>query len=200
MVRDDSPAEIKKNLISNINAANFESFSFTSTGDVFDKNSVVDKLGYDNYIELTDALKDKDISPRIDFTQGKMVVTLPAKNRKKGRKPEDVYFSPDLETQDVLDIGQAITEMFTNSQTYGDDSKPIRIPDARGGYTNDAIFVVGTGNIATGNDKQIYVVDLSNPDTEPRETSLTSVHNYLAGLVDVKYNNLAGKTGNPGKE
>jgi hypothetical protein len=200
IVRDDSPAEIKKNMLSNIRAGNFESFSFVSTGDVFGRNSVTDELGFNNYDEMADYIKDKDISPRIDFVQGKLLLNLPRKKGKNKYEPVDVYFNPDYETQTALDAGQMITEMYTNAQSYGEDTKGIRLPDARGGMSDDIIFVEGTGNIVDGNDKRIWVVDARNPNAPPRQTSLEAVQNRLTEYIDTKYNNLAGKEGNPGKE
>jgi len=196
---DESAVNIKSQLLSNIRAGNFESFQLVdTTGDPSGRNNVAEAGGYNNYEEMMETVGDKNITPRIDFRQGKILVDIPSKKKKEG--PVGLYFSPDLETQEVLDVGQAVSEMVNNTQNYGDDAKPIRVPDGRGGYTGDVVYVVGEGNVVEGNSKEIWVVDTNNPDAEPKKVSQEQFEKYLTEQIDVKYHNYKGKTGNPSKE
>ena len=199
---EDSPDNIKRQLFSNINSGNFKAMSFASTGDLFDKNSITDRLGYKDYTELQKAIKDEDISPVVDFREGRIAITIPNKDRKKNVKPETVYFDPDVQTKDVLNVGQYITEKFYDANTYGDNEKPIRIPDGRGGFTGDGIIVQGEGDIVSGNKKKIWLVDLNDTEGKnpPIEISLEDVQSKLTEYVDRSFNNYQGRIGNPGKE
>jgi len=199
---EDSPDNIKRQLFSNINSGNFKAMSFASTGDVFDKNSITDKLGYSDYTELQKVIKDEDISPVVDFREGRIAINIPNKKKKNNIKPETVYFDPDVQTKDILNVGQYITERFYDANTYGDNEKPIRIPDGRGGFTGDGIIVTGTGDIVSGNNKQIWLVDLNDQDgsNPPIQISLEDVQGKLTEYIDRSFNNYQGKIGNPGKE
>jgi hypothetical protein len=196
IVLENSSDNVKNSLVSNINAGDFESYSFRSTGDVVDRNSLVDKLGYKSYAELKDVLdKEKNVSPRIDFRQAKMLLAIPSK---KG-DPVDVYFNPDLETKELLNIGQALNETFYNSSTITEDqAKPIPIPGS-GGL---AFVVEGEGNIVKGNKKRIHLVDMNvNEDTPedirklsiPEEMSLQDANAALTKIIDNRFNNIKGK-------
>jgi len=199
---EDSPDNIKRQLFSNINSGNFKALTFVSTGDVFDKNSITKKLGYTDYTELQEALKDQDISPVVDFREGKIAINIPNKSKKRNIKPETVYFDPDVQTKSVLNVGQYITERFYDANTYGENERPIRIPDGRGGFTSDGIVIEGEGDIVSGNKKRIWLIDLDDKDgtKPPIQISIEDVQKTLTEYVDRSFNNYQGKLGNPGKE
>lgn len=203
---DESPEALKRLVMSNINAQNFTSFAVRSSGDVFDTKNIAKELGYSDYRDLVTAIKDEDIFPRIDYSQGQVVINLPMKEGKNKYKPVDIYMDTDKETQQVLQVGQAITEMIHSPQSYPDGRQnAIPVPDGRGGYTGDLVYVEGNSSIF-GNDpfdpesKKVYIVDSNNQSAPPKVLSLNAFHNYLTEQVDTKFNNITGKSGNPGKE
>jgi hypothetical protein len=194
---EDSSNNIKNQLFSNINSANFKSLQFASTGDVFDNNSIIDKLGYKDYTEFEKEIKNKDISPKINFREARLSITVP--NRKgKGVKPETVYFSPDEQTQDMLNRAQLVTEAYYNPNTIQEgELKPMPILDYTGKPTSMAVYVEGKGDIVNGNDKKIWLVDYKNKTRQP--ISLDQYYEMVTKQIDTRFNNYQGKIGNPGK-
>ena len=196
------------------------------TGSIQGERDVLDRLGYKNQAEFNEAMKDQNIDPRIDFTEARLTLDVPSNVNQpgllRGRQEgmTTIYYSPDIETQDVLDAGQAVNLIYNDPKSYGspvvkgqplvfgkneygqttvNGSPLIHVPNGRGGHTGDAIFIVGEGSIK-GNDKTIYVIDVNDPQKEPRVLSLEDMNTTLTEQIDVRWNNYEGPLGTASKE
>lgn len=209
----DSPKNVTTAFLSNPNATNLQSLTIASSGDTFDKTSLVHQLGYSDYSEFAKEIKSQSLNPRVNFAQAKLAIDVVNKKKGADGKTETVLFDPDVQTKDVLNYGQMIQNSYYNDATLSNDyneNPVIPIPDGRGNYLSEGVRVVGTGDIKNGNKKIIEVYKLKyNPATgrmEPdanypvKTQSLEKTFETLTEFIDVKYNNYEGKSGNQGKE
>jgi hypothetical protein len=228
MVLSDSEKNLKTMLFSNVLAADFRARGFTdkATGDVFDKNSMVEATGYDNYIEFQQAIAGKDsdvrVDPKIDFSKAEILVTVPTKGNKKGKgiRPVELSFQVDTQTKDILTTGQTILEAYespknvvseeeSDARLGGPDVVPllnykgkVSVVDednAVEGTLAQGVLVTGTGSL-DGNNKKIWLINYGENGQilGSRTISSERVQELLGKQVDLRFRNIKGPTGNPG--
>jgi hypothetical protein len=195
---EDSSSNLKIQAFSNINSGDFTVQGIETTGDVFGKKGVADQLGYNTYQDLEEAMADKKLDTRINVTEGTISMTIPAKEGKKGAKPVTINFSPDVQTQDMLESAQFVTESYYNPTSIAPgEMRPVDILDYKGEPTGQQVYVEGEGSIINGNKKQIILIDHNTRTRQP--ISLEQYQEMVAGAVDTRFNNYEGLSGNPGK-
>jgi len=197
---EDSSKNVKTQLFSNMNSGNFSAITVKSTGDVFDINNIAEKLQYKNHADFQEAIDTGvvEASPKIDFSNAALSIDISSNPAKKSVRPVTVNFSPDVQTQEILDRGQTVTEMFVNHMDYEEGAvEPVQLTNYRGDPTGQAVVVVGTGSIIDPNKKEIWLLDYNNQTRRP--ISLQQYQEMEAGEIDTRFNNYEGLAGNPGK-
>lgn len=201
MKLEDSAANIKSNLVSNLNQADFAAAGVTASGDVFGKKNISKELGYNNWQEFVGAFSDGKIEvvPQVDFLNGAMALTVPANpNRPRRGRPVTLNFQTDQQTRNMIQTGHDITSQYYDSKTYdGTDEKPLL--DRDGNPTGIGLAVKGSGNILDGNQKVVIMTDYNSSPPRSQVVRLEDVQGKIAQTIDVRYNNFQGKLGNPGK-
>lgn len=205
MKLDDSAANIKSNLVSNLPSANFEVKGVTATGDVVGRNNIADKTGYNKWEDFVASFTAGDIEtvPKVDFLNNSLSLTIAANpNRPKRSEPVTLHFQTDQQTRNMIETGHTITSQMYDGQSYdGTKEKPLLDRDGR--PTGIGLAVKGEADILTGNnDKVVVMTDYNLPEDDPNRTRvvrLEDVQAKIAQTIDVRYNNFQGKLGNPGK-
>jgi len=197
---EDSSKNIKTQLISNLNNGNFSSPDVEkATGDVFDKNNFAEKMGYKDYEEFIEAVNNEEIDTKINITEGRVSADVKKKSKRgKSDKVVTINFTTDVQTQDMLNSSQAVSEAFYNPTSYAEgDMEPVHILDYKGDPTGEAVYVEGEGSIIKGNEKTLWLVDFKTKTRRP--ISLEQYQEKVAGHIDTRFNNYEGLIGNPGK-
>jgi len=204
MKLEDSAANIKTNLISNISQGEFEVNGVTATGDVVGRKNMAKVLGYDDHEHFVTAFTAGDIElvPKVDFLNGSMALTItgnPDKPRKS--QPVTLNFQADQQSRNMINTGHVLTTRMYDAKSYeGTDEEELALYDRDGRVTGVGLKVVGNADMTGGkNDKVIIWTDYNDPNPVPKQILLEDVQAMIAKTLDVRFNNFQGKLGNPGK-